>query len=45
MKKAAAGGFINATDVADYLVHEKGLPFRDAYRMTGDLVARCEELG
>ena len=45
MKKAAAGGFINATDVADYLVHEKGLPFRDAYRMTGDLVARCMELG
>ena len=45
MRKAAAGGFINATDVADYLVHEKGLPFRDAYRMTGDLVARCEELG
>lgn len=45
MKKAAAGGFINATDVADYLVHEKGLPFRDAYRMTGDLVALCMELG
>lgn len=45
MRKAAAGGFINATDVADYLVHEKGLPFRDAYRMTGDLVARCIELG
>lgn len=45
MKKAAAGGFINATDVADYLVHEKGMPFRDAYRMTGDLVARCMELG
>lgn len=45
MRKAAAGGFINATDVADYLVHEKGLPFRDAYRMTGDLVARCMELG
>ncbi|MGN0563932.1 MAG: argininosuccinate lyase [Candidatus Heritagella sp.] len=45
MRKAAAGGFINATDVADYLVEQKGLPFRDAYRMTGDLVAKCMESG
>ena len=44
MRKAAAGGFINATDVADYLVG-KGLPFRDAYRITGDLVAECIEKG
>ena len=40
MRKAAAGGFINATDCADYLV-KKGLPFRDAYKATGTLVARC----
>ncbi len=44
MRKAAAGGFINATDCADYLVL-KGLPFRDAYKATGTLVARCIELG
>ncbi len=43
MRKAAAGGFINATDCADYLV-KKGLPFRDAYKATGTLVARCIEL-
>lgn len=43
MRKAAAGGFINATDCADYLV-SKGLPFRDAYKATGELVARCIEL-
>ncbi|MCI8497523.1 MAG: argininosuccinate lyase [Clostridiales bacterium] len=43
MRKAAAGGFINATDCADYLV-VKGLPFRDAYKITGTLVARCIEL-
>ncbi|MCL2107461.1 MAG: argininosuccinate lyase [Oscillospiraceae bacterium] len=40
MRKAAAGGFINATDCADYLVG-KGLAFRDAYRAVGALVARC----
>ena len=40
MRKAAAGGFINATDCADYLV-KKGLPFRDAYKATGQLVALC----
>lgn len=43
MRKAAAGGFINATDCADYLVG-KGLPFRDAYKAVGQLVARCIEL-
>lgn len=43
MRKAAAGGFINATDCADYLV-KKGLPFRDAYKATGELVAKCIEL-
>ncbi len=45
MRRAAAGGFINATDCADYLVAEKGLPFRDAYRITGELVALCIEKG
>lgn len=45
MRAAAAGGFINATDCADYLVAEKGLPFRDAYKITGELVALCMEKG
>ena len=40
MRAAAAKGFINATDCADYLVG-KGLPFRDAYKITGTLVADC----
>ncbi len=40
MRKAAAAGFINATDCADYLVG-KGVPFRDAYKATGELVAIC----
>lgn len=40
MRAAAAKGFINATDCADYLV-KKGLPFRDAYKITGKLVADC----
>ncbi|MGI6269939.1 MAG: argininosuccinate lyase [Candidatus Howiella sp.] len=42
MRAAAAGGFINATDCADYLVG-KGLPFRDAYKAVGMLVALCIE--
>lgn len=44
MRKAAAGGFINATDCADYLV-SKGLPFRDAYKATGEVVALCIRKG
>jgi len=40
MKRAAQTGFINATDLADYLV-KKGLPFRSAYKIAGQLVARC----
>ena len=40
MAKAAAGGFINATDCADYLV-KKGLPFREAYMIVGRLVNLC----
>ena len=42
MRKAAAKGFINATDLADYLVN-KGLPFRDAHMVSGQLVAYCIE--
>ena len=44
MRNAAAKGFINATDCADYLVY-KGLPFRDAYKATGELVALCIDKG
>ncbi len=43
MRSAAAKGFINATDCADYLV-KKGMPFREAYKITGQLVFRCIEL-
>ncbi|MCD7958573.1 MAG: argininosuccinate lyase [Ruminococcus sp.] len=44
MRAAAAKGFINATDCADYLV-KKGMPFRDAYKISGTLVAQCIESG
>ncbi len=44
MLKAAQGGFINATDVADYLVG-KGLPFRSAYKISGQIVAYCISQG
>ena len=44
MRRAAGKGFINATDCADYLT-KKGMPFRDAYTMTGKLVAKCTETG
>lgn len=40
MLEAAKRGFINATDLADYLV-QKGLPFRTAYKIAGQIVARC----
>ena len=40
MKLAAQRGFINATDLADYLV-KKGMPFRAAYKISGSLVALC----
>ena len=40
LRAAAASGFINATDCADFLV-SKGMPFRDAYKVTGGLVAYC----
>ena len=44
MAKAAAGGFINATDCADYLV-KKGMPFREAYMIVGRLVNMCIKNG
>ena len=44
MYRAAQGGFINATDLADYLV-KKGMPFRAAYKTVGQLVALCIEKG
>ncbi len=40
MLTAAQKGFINATDLADYLV-KKGVPFRSAYKISGSLVAHC----
>ena len=40
MLRAAQTGFINATDLADYLV-KKGLPFRTAYKLSGQIVAQC----
>lgn len=40
MRRAASGGFINATDCADYLA-KRGVPFRDAYKVSGQLVAYC----
>ncbi len=42
MYRAAGEGFINATDLADYLT-KKGLPFRSAYKITGEIVAECIE--
>ncbi len=44
MRRAAEEGFINATDLADYLV-KKGMPFRDAYRISGSIVAECIKTG
>lgn len=44
MLKAAGSGFINATDLADYLV-SKGLPFRTAYKISGSVVAECIKSG
>ena len=40
MLNAAKAGFINATDLADYLTR-KGMPFREAYKITGTIVADC----
>ena len=45
LKVAAASGFSTATDLADWLVRELGLPFRDAHHVTGSLVALAEGKG
>ena len=42
LRDAVSKGFINATDCADYMV-KKGLPFRSAYKVVGQLVAYCIE--
>ena len=44
MLRAAGEGFINATDLADYLTR-KGMPFRDSYKITGSIVADCINRG
>ena len=44
MRSAAAKGFINATDLADYMVR-KGMPFRTAYKIVGQIVAECTDKG
>jgi argininosuccinate lyase len=45
MAAAAGAGFSTATDLADWLVRELGLPFRDAHHVTGAAVKRAEQLG
>ncbi len=45
LKAAAASGFSTATDLADWLVRELGLPFRQAHHVTGSLVAMAETAG
>lgn len=42
MRSAVKGGFLNATEVADYLVN-KGMPFRDAHKVSGQIVLHCEK--
>ena len=45
LEAAAASGFSTATDLADWLVRDLGLPFREAHHVTGALVRRAEETG
>ena len=45
MRRAAGAGFSTATDLADWLVRERGLPFRDAHHATGAAVAEAERRG
>jgi argininosuccinate lyase len=45
MKAAAGAGYATATDLADWLVREAGVPFREAHHITGRAVKRAEELG
>ena len=44
MFRAAGEGFINATDLADYLT-KRGVPFRTAYKLVGSIVERCSKEG
>ena len=44
MLRAAKGGFINATDLADYLA-KRGIPFRASYKISGEIVRECIERG
>jgi len=45
LETAAASGFSTATDLADWLVRDLGMPFREAHHITGALVAKAEEKG
>jgi argininosuccinate lyase len=45
LERAAASGFSTATDLADWLVRELGLPFREAHHVTGALVKMAEDRG
>lgn len=45
MQNACKVGHLSATDLADYLVKQEGLPFRDAYHLVGDIVNKSEQLG
>ncbi len=45
MRAAAEAGFSTATDLADWLVREGGIPFREAHHITGSAVKRAEDLG
>ena len=45
MRAAAGSGFSTATDLADFLVRELGLPFREAHHVTGSIVAIAEKTG
>jgi argininosuccinate lyase len=45
MQAAAEQGFSTATDLADWLVRDLGMPFREAHHVTGRIVARAEQLG
>lgn len=45
MREVAASGFSTATDFADWLVREHGLPFREAHHITGSVVKSCEARG
>ena len=45
LESAASSGFSTATDLADWLVRDLGMPFREAHHITGALVAKAEEKG